>query len=397
MYKNPWTLIVFLWITYFLNYVDRQVIFSLLPALRSQIALTNVELGLIGSAFIWLYSLASPLGGRLADRYGRTRVIVASLLLWTGATLGTGLSHAAWALLFWRGAMGVTEALYFPAAVSLIGAVHGARSRSRAIALHGSAQFAGIAAGGWFGGWMTEQFGWRSSFYCLAAAGVLWAIPLALHFRGRDQGPAPTQSGGRLRDLHSRCFVALATAFFCMCAMLWMFYAWLPLHLYERYGLTLSQSGLQATVFLQAGSLAGILLGGWIGDWGARRLRLGRFGFAAGGLLLSAPFAATVLAAPSLQIAVTAAGGFGLFAGINLANNVAAAYDVVRKESYGMAAGMLTLVGGLAGGLAILFAGAWKDTFGMERLMRWGAEAAALSAVVLFLVVYRYLPAERTP
>ncbi|MBI1790426.1 MAG: MFS transporter [Acidobacteria bacterium] len=149
--RRPWTIVAFLWAAYLINYVDRQSVFSILPVLERELGFTPTQLGLIGSIFIWVYSLCSPLAGRLADRVRLDRLIPASLLLWSLATLATGLSRSVEALLFWRGVIGVTEGLYFPAALAAIGAAHPGPTRSRAISIHGSAQFAGIVAGGWFG------------------------------------------------------------------------------------------------------------------------------------------------------------------------------------------------------------------------------------------------------
>jgi nitrate/nitrite transporter NarK len=208
--------------------------------------------------------------------------------------------------------------------------------------------------------------------------------------RGSRRKPDFTPDGGLWNDLLDRRYAALLLAFFALCAILWMLYAWLPLYLHEKFKLSLSESGLQATIFLQSGSLAGILAGGVAGDWLSRRVRAGRLMLASGGLLAASPFAVWVLAASELWIASIAAVCFGWFAGLMMANNVAAAYDLVAGRSYGLAAGVLTLIGGLAGGIAILFAGAWKDSYGMESLMRWAAGAAALSAILLGAIVWRY-------
>lgn len=388
MYPINWSLIALLWITYFLNYVDRQVIFSVLPALKNEFPMSNTDLGWLGSLFIWCYSLASPFSGKLADRYGPGRLVLASLLLFSAATLATGLSNSAPSLLMGRAALGITEALYFPAAVSLLGTSHGSGLRSRAISLHGSAQFAGAAAGGWLGGWMAERFGWRSSFYCLALAGAVWAA--IIWKRMPRTSTQSRQHTGSLRDLLDLRYAILTLAFFSFCAILWMLYAWLPLFLHEKYTLSLSESGWKATLFLQSGSLAGILLGGVAGDWISRRLRTGRLALVAGGLLLSSPFAVWILSVSNLQAASAAGVGFGLFAGLMMANVVAAAYDLVPERSYGVAAGMLTFAGGLAGGLGILFAGVWKDSFGIESAMRIAAGGAAASALLLALTVWRY-------
>src|SRR5213594_2250952 len=127
--SRAWTTVAFLWLAYFINYVDRQTVFSIFPVLRSELQFSNAELGLIGSIFIWVYSLCCPPAGRLADRLRRERLIPASLALWSAATLATGLSRSVTSLLFWRGVMGVTEGLYFPAAVSAIGALHPGATR----------------------------------------------------------------------------------------------------------------------------------------------------------------------------------------------------------------------------------------------------------------------------
>jgi len=380
-----------LWLTYFLNYVDRQVIFSLLPALKADIAMSDSALALIGSLFIWFYSLASPLGGRLADRFGYPRMILISLLLWSAATLATGLSMSVASLLVWRAAMGITEALYFPAAVGLLGALHSTEVRSRVIAFHGSAQFAGVAAGGWFGGWMAERYGWRSAFLCLAVAGVVWLAALWILIR-RSIGNivSARKESGLMRDLVNRHYGALALAFFGLCAMLWTIYAWLPFWLHEKYQLSLSASGLQATLYVQMGALAGIVAGGIGGDWARRRAPMGRYLVIGAGLLASAPFAVWTFAATELTLATAAGGFFGIFSGVMMANTMAAAYDVVPVRSYGMAAGVLTMIGGSAGGLAILFAGVSKDSYGIEFIMRVAAMGAAASAVLLLAVAWRY-------
>ena len=176
----------------------------------------------------------------------------------SAATLATGLSMSVAALLVWRAVMGITEAFYFPAAVGLLGALHPMGVRSRVIALHGSAQFAGVAVGGWFGGWMAERFGWRSAFFCLAVAGLVWLAALWIWIRRTigNEVSARTESG-LMRDLVNRHYGALALAFFGLCAMLWIIYAWLPLWLHEKYQLSLSASGLQRDAVRADGALAG--------------------------------------------------------------------------------------------------------------------------------------------
>ena len=90
----PWILVALLWVAFFLNYADRQVAFSILPALQRDLHFTAVQLGLVGTVFIWVYSLSMPAAGRLADLFPRLLMVVGSLVLWSTAMMGTGSSES---------------------------------------------------------------------------------------------------------------------------------------------------------------------------------------------------------------------------------------------------------------------------------------------------------------
>src|SRR5260370_37269616 len=90
-----WRMVGLLWIVGLLNYVDRQVIFSVLPLLRADLHLSDLQIGLLGTAFLWTYALLSPFSGFVADRFGRRRIILVSFLVWTAVTCLTGLATRA--------------------------------------------------------------------------------------------------------------------------------------------------------------------------------------------------------------------------------------------------------------------------------------------------------------
>ncbi|MEO6982588.1 MAG: MFS transporter, partial [Edaphobacter sp.] len=71
-----WTIVMALWFAYLLNYLDRQIVFSVLPQLRTQLGFSNTQLGLIGAIFLWVYSISSVVMGRLADIYRKDVLIV---------------------------------------------------------------------------------------------------------------------------------------------------------------------------------------------------------------------------------------------------------------------------------------------------------------------------------
>ncbi len=379
----PWILVALLWVAFFLNYADRQVAFSILPALERDLHFTPMQLGLVGTVFIWIYSLTMPGAGRLADLLPRTLMVVGAVVLWSAAMLGTGFSASVNGFLFWRAAMGVTEALYFPAAAALIAAYHDASARSRALAIHQSAQLAGGAAGGWFGGWMADHIGWQSGYRYLAFTGIGYAALLyfALRMLPAPSSTSPLAKKGKSAPLsifQSVPMVLLLAAFFFHCGVLWMIYAWLPHHIYKQYGLSMTQSGFIATIYLQTSSLAGILTGGYLGDkWNQRPL------IACAGLLCSSPFAYGLFAAQSMEITIACAIGFGLTAGFFMANVFASAYEFVGPANFGFAAGMLNSCGGLAGGAAILTAGYYRDTIGIPNMMLVGAGMTMVFAAAL--------------
>src|SRR5207302_7619009 len=138
-------------------YADRQAIFSVFPLLKSEMALSDVELGIVGSSFMWVYALALPLAGVVGDRWPRKTLILAGLIFWSLVTLATALATEYWHLVLFRALEGLGEAFYFPASMSLISNYHGRQTRSRAMALHQSSVYAGTILGGWLAGAMAEH------------------------------------------------------------------------------------------------------------------------------------------------------------------------------------------------------------------------------------------------
>jgi MFS family permease len=143
-----WVVVALLWVVALLNYVDRQVIFSVLPLVARDLHVPESQLGLLSGAFLWIYGIASPLAGFLADRFGRRPVILASLLIWSAVTYATGLARSFPEVLAARALMGVSEACYLPAALASIATFHPAGTRSLATGLHLSGVYVGTVLGG---------------------------------------------------------------------------------------------------------------------------------------------------------------------------------------------------------------------------------------------------------
>ena len=254
--RQAWTVVALLWVVALLNYVDRQVVFSLFPPLKADLNLSDVQLGLISTVFLWVYGLISPLAGFLSDRYSRRRIVIISLLIWSAVTWLTSRATSFGTLIFARGLMGISEACYLPAGLAMITDYHGAATRSRAVGLHQSGWYLGIAFGGVFGGWMGEHYGWRAAFSFLGVAGVFYSAFLyyTLPRSGEAREPAARpQLGNSLRELTStRPFVILCMLNAVQSVGWWVVYTWLPLYLYEQFRMSLTEAGWSATFYLQS-------------------------------------------------------------------------------------------------------------------------------------------------
>ena len=388
-------LVAFLWIAFALNYVDRQMVYSMFPALEHDLGFAGARLGLIGTVFLWVYTLGMPVAGRLADIWRRDALVVASLVLWSVATLGCGMATSQSGFLLWRGVMGITESLYYPTALAMIAGHYPEAARSRALGIHQSAQLVGVVVGGWYGGWAADHVGWRQAFTVAAVAGISYSAILWWGVRGIGVRRVASVIATPGRLAMSWCYAALSITFAAFCAMQWIFFAWFPTFLQERFGLSMTSSGWNGTLFVQTATIVGILAGGWLADRLRVRWRAARLYVAAAGVLLCAPFAYLTFSASTLQEARVCSAGFGIFGGLLAANAFAAAYELVGDTHRGLAGGVLNGIGGIASGGMIYMAGVWKQTIGFGRMMVWMMLVAMCAALVLAAVTRARFDAER--
>src|ERR1043165_9890692 len=111
----PWLVVAMLWMVCLFNYADRQAIFSVFPLLKTEMNLSDVQLGVIGSAFMWVYAASAPLAGLVADRFSRKALILGGLVFWSAVTMCTAFCHEYWRLVAVRAVEGLGESFYFPA------------------------------------------------------------------------------------------------------------------------------------------------------------------------------------------------------------------------------------------------------------------------------------------
>jgi MFS family permease len=349
-----------LWTIAFFNYADRQAIFSVFPLLEKEMQLSPVQLGLLGSAFAWVYGLASPLAGMVVDRVRRKTAILGGLHIWSIICAATALSQNFRHLFWFRAAEGLGETLYFPSSMSLISDYHGRETRSRAMGLHQTSVYVGTIGGGFFAGLIGQHYGWRLSFLVFGTLGILLGVVLHIFIKEPVRGAAEPDAAPVVRALSFGSFLRLVIrtptlmclmgAFMCANFVAVVLLSWMPKFLYDKFSMSLAMAGLTATLFVQLASMAGAPLGGWLADAWRRRSPRGRMAVQAIGVLGGAPFVALCGVTTSVSVMILALTMWGLFKGLYDANIFASVFDIVGPEARGTAAGFMNAVGWLGGG-----------------------------------------------
>ena len=288
-----------------LNYLDRYMGGALLPLIINELHLSYGRAGVLQMSFIIVYSLVSPVVGRLGDRHHRLRLAATGVVIWSAATVGTGLAPTfAWLLLA-RSLVGVGEASYSVVTPSLISDHYPPARRGRALSVFYAALAVGPALGYMVGGWIGGRYGWRPAFFVGGGPGLVLALLLLLMEeppRGRFDPPraaAPLSAGQALAALRQRS----SYLYNCACQTIYTFSMgalayWMPTYFVRERHLPLDRAGLVFGVILLLAGFLGTLIGGELSDRLARRQRDAQFALGGWTLLASMPFTALAILSP---------------------------------------------------------------------------------------------------
>ncbi len=392
-------LLAFMWVAYFLNYCDRQVTSALYSIFKSELAMTDRQCGLTGALFLWVYGVGCPIAGLLGDRFSKRLLVVLSLAVWSVVTIATGFATSAFSLLSLRAAMGVSEALYMPAAIALTAAAFSTAARSRALAVLTTAQICGNIGGSYFGGWMGDRGQWRVAFFALGAIGLVYAVPYALFLRNAPEEQAPADRPPRQRFalfelLRIPTFALTCVVFSAFVFGLWLLYSWLPDFLKLKFQLSLGDAAWNATIFLQGATLVGILGGGIAADRLYQRTKASRYWLLAISLVACAPSLYAIGNCETLAATRIAAAAFGLASGLFMGNIFPAAYDIVPAATRASAVGVLNLFGAEISGFGSYFGGVAKETIGIETLLAITAGIYLVAGATVVFVIFAFFLAD---
>ena len=145
-----------------------------------------VNFGRLMAVFLWIYGFMSPMSGLIADRMSRKWLIVGSLFVWSAVTFGMGMATTFEQVYWLRALMGVSEALYIPAGLSLIADYHSDKTRSLAIGIHMTGLYMGQAIGG-FGATIAAAFSWQTTFHWFGIIGIAYSMVLVFFLKEKKE------------------------------------------------------------------------------------------------------------------------------------------------------------------------------------------------------------------
>lgn len=356
-----------------LNYADRYVLSAVLPKIHAELGLSSLEEGLLGSSFLFVYALSTLPIGVLADRGVRKNIVSLCVGLWSIATVLAGLARSFLQIFLARSVLGIGEAGYAPASLSLLGDYFPVANRGRVLSFWSAGTLIGAAIGFTFGGLIADAIGWRWAFYMVGLPGLICAFlawRMAEPRRGAfDEGEATATQGEMSHGAIGNDFkgtvkklAKIPTYRILVGALIFSFFTiggtsfWLPTYIVNDFHLKVGTAGILSGIVLVTSGLVGTIVGGWLADLLQKRMPQGRLLVATLGLLIGAPLVLIALFIHTLLPFVLVF----ILAGITLNFCTgplnAVIQDVIAPEIRSTAIGLSLLLAHLLGDAAAPFA-----------------------------------------
>ncbi len=397
-----WVVVGLLWVVALLNYMDRQMLSTMKSSMMIDVheLETAENFGRLMAIFLWVYGAMSPVAGLLADRINRKWLIISSLGTWSATTLLMGYTSDFNLLCILRAIMGISEALYIPAGLSLIADYHKGSTRSLAVGIHMSGIYAGQALGG-FGATVAANFSWQNAFQVFGITGIIYSLVLifVLH-EHKDRAKTKEKVEGEVKKENSTVLSGLTLLLGMASFWVILFYFaipslpgwavknWMPTLFSTNLGIEMSKAGPLATITIAASSFFGVIVGGILSDkWIKTNLR-GRIYTSAIGLSLTIPSLLFFGFGNGLFWIISGAMLFGIGYGMFDANNMPVLCQFVSARHRATAYGLMNMAGVLAGAFITGMLGKSTDSGHLGRDMAL-LTIPVLLALVLQLLILR--------
>ncbi|TKC09532.1 MFS transporter [Pedobacter frigoris] len=392
--RYAWVVVGLLWVVALLNYMDRQMLSTMKPAMQMDIAelQSATNFGYLMAIFLWIYGFMSPVSGIIADKFNRKWLIVGSLFVWSAVTYLMGYAETFNQIYWLRALMGVSEALYIPAGLSLIADFHSPKTRSLAIGIHMTGLYMGQALGG-FGATIADKFSWQATFHSFGIIGIAYALVLVFFLRESKVVDKDASSDQIQLTKKPSVLKGLALLFTNISFWIILFYFaipslpgwaaknWLPTLFAENLDIPMATAGPLSTITIAASSFIGVIFGGILSDRWVQKNIKGRIYTSAIGLGLTIPSLLLLGFGHSLFHVVGAALCFGLGYGMFDANNMPILCQFVSAKYRATAYGLMNMTGVFFGAFITDWLGKSSDAG------KLGNDFAMLSGIVLVALV----------
>ena len=358
-------LAVLLALSIFINYIDRGNLALAAPLIKDELGLSFYQIGLLLSSFFWTYAIFQIVSGWLVDRFPVNWVLALGILLWSAATLGTGLVHSFTTLLAMRLILGIGESVAYPSYSKIISRHFSEFQRGRANSLISAGQASGPAFGTLLGGMLIAHVGWRLFFIIFGVASSLWLLPWLKYMRRATQttevAPEPASvsvsipanespSATILQILRQRSAWGTFAGLFAYNYLWYFFITWLPFYLVrERHFSVQRMSVITGMAFLTLATSA--LLSGWLSDkWiaaGGTPTRVRKTFTGAGPLIASSIMPVVIVANHGVAVALLLLSCVGL--GMCTSNLWSVTQTLAGPATSGKWTGVQNFTGNLAG------------------------------------------------
>ncbi|MEP6907822.1 MAG: MFS transporter [Pseudoxanthomonas sp.] len=369
-------LIFLLLLTYASNFMDRIIVATVGQAIKLDLGLSDLQLGLLGGmAFAFFYAaLGIPLA-RLSERYSRVKIIAGCVALWSVMTTMCGFAQNYMQLLLMRIGVGIGEAGGTPASHSIIADEFPANRRATAFAIYALGVPIGALAGAILGGWIVQNFGWREAFLYLGIPGVILALLVLFTLREpvrgaaegmskADQGEIPTLKVVLRLLASKKTFIHMTFG----CALIGFanfgINMFMPIYFTRVFGMNFAQAGLIFGLIAGIGALIGNSMGGILADWAGKRDPRWYLWVIALGVAVATPFYMLAFIQTNWMVAASMMLVFGCVMYSWYGSTFAVAYTLVQPRMRASVSAIILLVNTLLGqGLGPVFMGYVSDKF----------------------------------
>jgi len=356
-----------------LNYADRYVLSAVLPQIKHEFNMTDFQGGLLISSFLIVYAVATLPIGVWADRGIRKNIIALCVGIWSVATTFAGFTRNLFQLFSMRSILGVGEAGYAPASLSLLGDFFSKTHRGRVLSFWSIGTLIGAAIGVALGGRVADTLGWRWAFYIVGIPGLIAAF-LAWRMKEPERGVFDSEEGevgeytadtavahgtnGKNFWGTARKLFKIPTYWVLLGVLTFSFFTiggtsfWLTTYLTRDFSLSLTEAGSISGSVLIVSGLTGTVLGGWLADFLQRHRPEGRMITSVVGFLVGAPLVLLALTIHTLPLFV------GVFVVAAISLNFctgplnAVIQDVIAPNMRATAVGLALLLAHLLGDAA---------------------------------------------